>query len=93
MYFKFSIEEGDVLGTLECVLMTARRGNLKLLNLQINDGASDANVSMQMSADDEDWLGLYLLRLRNIVGVFNVGATREIPCAETARETNLVACY
>jgi hypothetical protein len=87
MHFVLSVKQDDLFGTLECVLMTARRGNLKLLSLQVSNAVSEAVVSIRVSADDADWLALYLLRLQNIVGVFNVEMTQEKPCVQSSEES------
>jgi len=64
----FSLDPDSLLDTLEAVLAIARRGNLRLARLQMNEGA----VALELAAHDRDLLDLFGARLHNVIGVHDI---------------------
>ena len=67
----FQMEKDDTLATLETVFATARRGNVRVTELQLSSPEPDDRVFMALSAENQDLLDLFLARLHNIIGVHN----------------------
>jgi len=68
---RFRIET-DGIGTLEAALAIARRTGAELRNLRAGCGSQGLEVWMRLSAHDADVLGLFQIRLQNLIGVADV---------------------
>ena len=72
----FCIDHADPMSTLEAVLATARRGGLTLARLTFTEGPKVYQALIGVQADDPDQLGLFQLRLNNLLDISNVACHR-----------------
>jgi hypothetical protein len=71
----FSLDQDSTLDTLEAVLAIARRGGLRLANLNLNNH----RVAVDLEAEDADLLALFSARLHNVIGVHDIATPARLP--------------
>ncbi|WP_202412164.1 hypothetical protein [Duganella fentianensis] len=76
--FRFCIDDGAPIATLEAVLAIVRRLDLDLRSLRSHAIPAGLEVQLRLAAADEDGLTLCRMRLNNVVGVL---AVRVLPVA------------
>lgn len=73
----FSLDDDAPLDALEAVLAVARRGNVRLSRLHIQQRA----VAIELQADDPDWLSLFHARLHNLIGIYDIAVSENFTSA------------
>jgi hypothetical protein len=81
----FSLDNEAPLDALEAVLAVARRGNVRLAQLNVEHGA----VAIALQAGDPDLLALCHARLHNLIGVFDISMSENFTIARTQL---MIAC-
>ena len=74
--YRFCIEPGDPIATLEAVLAIVRRLGIELRGVRTTATAQGVDVQLRLAAPEEDPLTLCRMRLHNVIGVL---AIREMP--------------
>lgn len=72
MHLFFRVDQMAVCSTLEAVLACARRGGIELSALHASRAPRTVEVRLQVHADDDDALRLFVLRLGCIIDVLDL---------------------
>jgi hypothetical protein len=74
-HVRFCVDKRQTLDALETALAIARRGGLALGALQLRSGERDDAVFLDLHAPEPDLLELFLARLGNVIGIFDLASS------------------
>ncbi len=90
---RFLVEPDTLFGAFESTLATARRSGIEFSGMHAAHGVHDMEVCMELNANNDDQLALYLTRLKNIIGVLEIRTSpgRIVAAIEPARDLAMIA--
>lgn len=87
--YRFLVEAGDAVATLEHTLAIVRRLGLQMLSLRSSSVAGGMEVQLRVAGPEPEPLTLCRMRLHNVIGILSIRempvlATRDAPWQATA---------